>query len=227
MTFLWPLVKKATLDLCWERQLFDIFQQWALEASANCYPTTLFQGGCQNSGVLCWHAAFAFCTGFHQQASSSRPTILIDEHHRVRLGIVDEHLRVSEKNTAKNRTTPRFKNCTHEPWVICENLSASVWIHFIENSLHVRKTAELDCTLQHLWEPARVYLVTIALTVLTYHQTDLPEEIGRAIQFRAYKSLEVEEIWQFLIPIFISYPKKADYHFKIAASARNGQHISS
>ena len=227
MTFLWQLVMKATLDLCWERQLFDTFQQWALEASANCYPTTLFQGGLQNSGVFCWHVTFAFCTSFHQQASSIWPIILVDERQRVRLGIADEHLRVSDENTAKNRSTPRFKNCAHEPWVICENLSASVWIHFIENSLHVRKTAELDCTFQHLWEPARVYLVTIALTVLTYHQTDLPEEFGRAIQFTAYEVEVAEELCQFFIPIFISCPKKADYHFKIAASARNGQHIFS
>ena len=38
----------------------------SLEPSTYYYPTLLFQGECQNSGVFCWHTAFAFCTGFHK-----------------------------------------------------------------------------------------------------------------------------------------------------------------
>ena len=64
------LVKKATLDLCWERQLLDILWQRTLETTTHSDSTPVFQGQCQNSSVFCWHTAFAFRSSFHQQPSS-------------------------------------------------------------------------------------------------------------------------------------------------------------
>ena len=211
------LVKKATLDFCWERQLLDILWQRTLETTTHSDSTPVFQGQCQNSSVFCWHTAFGFRSSFHQQPSSSRPVITLENHGRVTFDVSDNSLWVPHEDAAKNWGAPRSKNCWHEPRVICEEVHASVGIHFVQEDLHMRMAVELDCIPQDLFEPrtARIQFVTKSAKALHNRRNDLPEELGRAKNFGTNWQAGNWRRWRWLIwrQKVVNRPQRADRHF--------------